>query len=394
MGKKGIRWSKLLRRGAALFMATMALWVLGITAGAGGGTAALERLGQDGRVVSALLQTELGRVPEPQSSAAPLGIWGRLALGQSALLGKNAEAAWAAPADRPDPPAAEHPAPPAAPADPDDPHHLPATPLPAGQIVPRTLVPTSTEGYAFANGVYIFNRTKLPLDAAALAAAPVELKLGDPSAPQVLIMHTHATEAYTPDGTDTYVQTDTNRTLDCQQNVVRVGNEIKAVFEELGLSVLHDETPYDYPAYQGSYSRSQAGVQAYLTQYPSIKIVLDVHRDALIGADGTVYKAVTTLDGSNAAQVMLVLGSPEGGDHPLWLQNLTLAMKLQRSMNSLYPTLARPITIRSSVYNQNLTPGSLLVEVGCHGNTLQEAIIGGRLFARAAGQVLLGLAPQ
>ena len=91
---------------------------------------------------------------------------------------------------------------------------------------------------------------------------------------------------------------------------------------------------------------------------------------------------------------MLVLGSPEGGDHPNWYENLTLAMKLQKSMNTLYPTLARPITIRSSVYNQDLTTGSLLVEVGCHGNTLQEAINGGRLFARAAGQVLLGLEGQ
>ena len=120
--------------------------------------------------------------------------------------------------------------------------------------------------------------------------------------------------------------------------------------------------------------------------------MLDVHRDALMGSDGTVYKAVTTIDGVKTAQVMLVVGSSAGGgDHPGWEENLALAARLQKSLDTLYPTLARPMTLRQSVYNQNLTPGSLLVEVGSHGNTLQEALAGARLFARAAGSVYLSL---
>ena len=91
---------------------------------------------------------------------------------------------------------------------------------------------------------------------------------------------------------------------------------MKEVFEEMGLSVVHDETPYDYPQYSGAYSRSGAGVEAYLEQYPSIKIVLDVHRDALIGEDGTVYKPLTTVDGQDTAQVMLVMGSRRGATTP------------------------------------------------------------------------------
>ena len=119
--------------------------------------------------------------------------------------------------------------------------------------------------------------------------------------------------------------------------------------------------------------------------------MLDVHRDALVGEDGTVYKALTEIDGVKSAQVMLVLGSSEGGEHPDWTANLALAAKVQQSMNNLYPTLARPMALRAARYNQQLSTGSLLVEVGCHGNTLQEALSGARLFARAAGQVLLGL---
>ncbi|WP_365814201.1 stage II sporulation protein P [Flavonifractor sp. An112] len=56
--------------------------------------------------------------------------------------------------------------------------------------------------------------------------------------------------------------------------------------------------------------------------------------------------------------------------------------------------MARPMTFRSSSYNQELSTGSLLVEVGTHGNTLQEALSAARLFARSAGQVLLGLKEQ
>lgn len=402
-----IQWGRVLRRGAALFMATMALWVLFLSAGTGAATGVFQALGGDPDIISALLRAELGDVVGSGGPFSLLDAWGRLAVGQSTLLWSNEDAVAARLAAgwededsiRPagdgtaadDLPETEghmqaDPEP-----DPDDPQYLPTETTAPDDIVPRTIVPTTKEGYAYADGVYIYNRTKLPVDAAALASAPVNITLGDSESPQILIMHTHATEAYTPDGTDVYEATDNSRTLNNDQNMVRVGAEMAEVFKEMGLSVLHDETTYDYPSYNGAYGRSGAGVEAYLAQYPSIKIVLDVHRDALIGEDGTVYKTLTSIDGKPTAQVMLVLGSPEGGDHPRWLENLTLAMRIQKSINTLYPTLARPITIRSSVYNQALTNGSLLVEVGSHGNTLQEAIHGARLFARAAGQILLGL---
>ena len=254
----------------------------------------------------------------------------------------------------------------------------------------RTLVPTDPSGYTVCGRSYISNSTDHALTVTELSE-PFDARLAD-GEPQILILHTHGSEAYTPDGTDIYEPSDNNtRTLDENYNVVRVGDEMERVFTELGLTVVHDRTLYDYPKYNGAYDRSAEAVQRYLEQYPSIKIVLDVHRDALVGEDGTVYKAVTRIDGVDTAQVMLVLGSSEGGEHPNWMQNLSLACRIQESMNTLYPTLARPMTMRSSRYNQQLSNGSLLVEVGTHGNTLQEALAGARLFARAAGQVLLGL---
>lgn len=128
----------------------------------------------------------------------------------------------------------------------------------------RTLVPTSTQGYEFADGVYLYNRTKLTVDLAAAVAEPVEIALTG-EGPQILIVHTHGTEAYTQDGTDLYQPSDNNtRTLDEAYNVVRVGDEIERVFTEMGLSVVHDRTLYDYPQYNGAYDRSAPGRQRLL----------------------------------------------------------------------------------------------------------------------------------
>lgn len=389
----GIEWGRVLRRGAALFMATLAVWGLLMGAGAGAAAEAFRSLGQNPNFVTAALRAELGYMGPDDGPLADMDGWQRLVLDQSVYLRGGGEAPPPA-QDGGDPEQVPplHPAgQPARDHDDMTEAELPKTTAAPGSIVERTLLPVSAEGYAVAGGIYLYNRTKLPVDLAALAAAAVDLHL-PAEGPQILILHSHGTEAYTQDGADVYTPSDNNtRTLDERYNMVRVGDEMERVFTEMGLSVVHDRTLYDYPQYNGAYGRSAEGVKAYLEQYPTIRVVLDVHRDALVGEDGTVYKAVTMVDGVKTAQVMLVLGSSEGGDHPDWQKNLTLGAKIQKSLNTLYPTLARPITLRSSVYNQNLTPGSLLVEVGTHGNTLQESLNGARLFARAAGQILLGL---
>lgn len=383
--RQKIQWGRLLRRAAALFLATLAVWVLPLCTGAGAASA-LRELGENPRFVAAALQAELG-LPSEEGPLAALDSWGRLAVGQSPLLLANGGGAGETGQEEEvlDLPAGQ----PAR--DLDDIAALPETTAAPSDIVAQTLLPTSPEGYDVAGGLYLYNRTSLDVDLAAAAAATVPITLPE-EGPQILIVHTHGSEAYTPDGADVYTPSDNNtRTLDTNYNMVRVGTEMEKVFTEMGLGVVHDTTLYDYPQYNGAYDRSAQAVKAYLEQYPTIRIVLDVHRDALIGEDGTVYKAVTTVDGTSTAQVMLVLGSSEGGEHPNWMENLTLACKIQNGMNTLYPTLARPMTMRSSRYNQQLCSGSLLVEVGTHGNTLQEALAGARLFARAAGQVLLGL---
>ncbi|MEQ2456564.1 stage II sporulation protein P [Flavonifractor hominis] len=386
MNKQPIQWSRILRRSGALFLVTLAAWLLLLCCGTGTAAGVLQELGEDPDFVTAALAAELGPGATKQDARSELNGWERLVVDQSLLLRSGTWVQTDESEATPDLPAGQ----------PAQDHDDVSTPPPETtaapeDIVARTLVPTSTQGYEVAGKLYLYNRTGLDVDLAAAAAAPVQITLPE-EGPQILIIHTHGSEAYTPDGTDVYVPSDNNsRTLDENYNMVRVGDEMERVFTEMGLTVVHDRTLYDYPQYNGAYDRSAEAVKNYLAQYPSIKIILDVHRDALVGEDGTVYKAVTQIDGVDTAQVMLVLGSSEGGEHPNWTQNLTLACKLQQSMDTLYPTLARPMTMRSSRYNQQLSTGSLLVEVGTHGNTLQEALSAARLFARASGQVLLGL---
>ena len=384
--KGPILWKRLFRRSAALFLATLAVWLLLLC---GGGAGALQSLGESGAFVSTALAAELGKTGS--DTLDKLDGWDRLAVGQSLLLSGNQEAV-AQHLDGEEPelqlpagqPAQDH----------DDLVEEPQTTTAPSDIIARTLIPTSPQGYDVAGGLYLYNRTGESVDLAAAAQASVNITL-PAEGPQILIIHTHTTEAYTPDGTDVYTPDGgVARTLEEEDNMLRVGDEMERVFTEMGLSVIHDRTVYDYPQYNGAYTRSAQTVQKYLEQYPSIKIVLDVHRDALAGEDGTVYKAVTVIDGVDTAQVMLVIGHGQDGSNPHWMENLALACKIQSSMNTLYPTLARPMTFRSSSYNQELSTGSLLVEVGTHGNTLQEALSAARLFARSAGQVLLGLKEQ
>lgn len=233
----------------------------------------------------------------------------------------------------------------------------------------------------------IRNDTSFTLDLDTLESSGVSLKNGDE--PQVLIVHTHTSESYAPDEEYDYVQDDNDRTLDPNFNVVAVGNHVEALLEDAGISVIHDRTINDYPSYNGSYSRMLEIIEEYLAEYPSIRVVLDVHRDAVIYEDGSRFAASTVIDGKSAAQVMLVVGTNEGGlQHENWEQNLAFALDIQSMADELYPGLMRPVNLRSSRFNQHVSPGALIVEVGASGNTLGEAFYGAELFTKALIETL------
>ncbi len=200
------------------------------------------------------------------------------------------------------------------------------------------------------------------------------------SEPTVLILHTHATESFR--GTDGY------RSTDEAENMLSIGQELARLLEAGGIRVIHDRTLYDHPNYSGAYSAARKGIQGYLEQYPSIRLVLDLHRDAAAGDAGALVTSAT-LGGQQSAQLMLVVGTDESGlSHPNWQENLSLALKLTAFLEQEHPGLCRPVYVRKQRFNMDLCPGSLLVEVGAAGNYRQEAI----LAAHALAQGILDLA--
>ncbi|MDR2671487.1 MAG: stage II sporulation protein P [Oscillospiraceae bacterium] len=372
--------------------------------------ALLTRAGQVPAFAAAALGFETGRF-----SAAPPDLLTLLAE-PSALLSVRALSYRAAPAGDDDVPAVlpETPAPAAptaaptpgrhaAPKTTDMPKPTPADPAapetPAGpapetaHIREITLRPAGTEGYDTAQGVYVKNESGLSVDMEALLAQTPSLPLAR-GKPQVLIVHTHGSEAYCPDPQNLYTPSDVERTEDRRYNVVRVGDEITDALTARGLSVLHDREIHDFPSYTGSYGRSLEAVTKAKAEHPSLLVILDVHRDSIVTSDGVTCKTAVAVAGEKMAQLMLVVGTDGAGlTHPNWKQNLSLAAHLQKAADARAPGLMRPINLRRERFNQHAAPGALLLEVGASGNTLPEALAAARQFAGVLGDYLVEQLP-
>ena len=380
------------RLAAALVLAGAVLYLVAATAGSSTVQGALERLGRQGDLALAILRCQLGGWTGedglPPAAALCIGQSPVLLSGREAVLGlwqsveeDDSAGGQEVPEKTPPPSAAPLPEEPVEPEAPPE--------FPDNGVAARTLTPSSPEGYLVAGDVYINNRSDLELDASifheTFAAA-----LAEEEGPQVLIVHTHGSEAYTMPPGQEYVPSGESRTTDSQFNVVRVGDEIAAVLEAAGLEVLHDAALHDYPEYSGAYGRSLETVERYLEEYPTIRFVLDVHRDAISDGDGSPYKVISNVEGRSAAQMSFVIGTDGGGlEHPQWRENLKFAAAVQQELAERYPTLMRPITVRNSRYNPHTTPGSLLVEMGAAGNSLDEALLSARLLGEVLAEVIL-----
>lgn len=202
----------------------------------------------------------------------------------------------------------------------------------------------------------------------------------------VLIFHTHTCESYTPTEQFQYQQTGTYRTTDLNYNVARVGTELKNQLDSYGYHVLHDMTYHDYPAYNGSYGRSLTTVENLLKQNANTDVVIDLHRDAI---GDYSYAPTVQIGEEQAAQLLFVIGSDGGGlEHTNWNQNLKFAVKVQEKANELYPGLFKPIILRNSRYNQHLSKGACIIEVGATGNTMEQCLNSMKYLAKVMSEVM------
>ena len=203
----------------------------------------------------------------------------------------------------------------------------------------------------------------------------------------IILFHTHSCESYTSSEAYPYTPTGNYRTTDLNFTVTRVGTELETQLKQYNYKVVHNTDYHDYPAYNGSYTRSLKTVQNIL-QTTSADIIIDVHRDA-IGSRSDYAPTVKIGDTDEAAQLMFVIGTNAGGLwHPNWNQNLKFAIKIQEKAEEMYPGLFKPIMLTKSRYNQHTGKYASIIEVGATGNTLEQCLTSMKYLAKVMNEVI------
>ncbi len=235
---------------------------------------------------------------------------------------------------------------------------------------------------------YVKNNTGYNLDTGAALKKDLGFKLEKSKDVQVLIYHTHTSESYIDCDVGYYYSDFYPRTKDTRYNVVKIGDVIEKELKKRGIGTAHDKTNHD-EVYTGSYLRSRKTVESYIKKYPKIKVTLDIHRDS-IGSDTYKMKPTFTYKGKKGAQIMILTGYDPNGyyNFPNWNYNLRFALKLQKECETKFSGMTRPLDFGNFAYNMNINTGSLLIEVGAEGNTLEEAEYSGKLLAKALSEVL------
>lgn len=249
------------------------------------------------------------------------------------------------------------------------------------EVIPNNVPNKYTDDY---NGVEIKNGTNYNLTEDILNCDNLDFNKKD-----IMIFHTHTCESYTPTEQYSYEETGTFRSTDLNYSVVKVGDVLTEQLQSYGFNVVHDKTYHDYPAYSGSYGRSQATVKNLLNSHAGTDIIIDLHRDAI---GDTSYAPSVKIGDEVVSQLMFVIGTDGGGlEHPNWKENLKFAIKVQEKANELYPGLFRPILLRNSRYNQQLGKAACIIEVGATGNTLEQSMGSMKYLSKILDEVLKSL---
>lgn len=216
-----------------------------------------------------------------------------------------------------------------------------------------------------------------------------EDKTGDytvSGSPNILIYHTHTTEAYRQVGDDEYDESGSWRTHNNDKNIVAVGEVMKKELEAQGFNVIHDTTDHEPPKLTTAYDRSVVTMEKYLKKYPDIDIFIDLHRDATSSESTEDY---VNVDGKKCARMMFVVGRGEGFEKkPNFKRNYSFAKSINAQLVKVDDALVRNICIKKGRYNQHVGDLNCLIEIGHNMNTLEEAENSAVIFARALSKVV------
>lgn len=225
-------------------------------------------------------------------------------------------------------------------------------------------------------GVTIYDYSSKNIDYKELIERNLDLtKKSDP----VLLYCSHTSETYKNSKNFKFKYSGNYRTKDSKYNMLSVASIMSNTLKDRGLTAVFDTTPHDYTSYDNAYKNSMNTIKKNIEQHSRFGVIIDVHRDA---AADLSFGPTTTINGKSTAQLMVVIGvGYEGYPNEYYEENLILALKIVKLGEEMYPGLFRHVLVRDARYNQHLTPGSILVEVGATGNTLEEAYYGARCFA-------------
>lgn len=217
--------------------------------------------------------------------------------------------------------------------------------------------------------------------------APKDFHVGT-EGPQILLYHTHTTEAYRQVTGEEYVEAGAWRTADELHSIVAVGDELEKELESYGYTVIHDKTDHEPPSLKTAYDRSLTTMEKYKKKYPSLRVFIDVHRDAY-GDEEAGKRDFITINGQECAKVMFVVGTGEKYSvKPNYESNYKLALAVTNKLEGIKKGFTRPIRVKTGRYNQQVSDMCLLVEIGHNANTLEQAINSAKYVAKALSEVL------
>lgn len=234
----------------------------------------------------------------------------------------------------------------------------------AAQSTPSAPATQTTPPAANSQPVAVSNKSNASLDKPD-ASKPVKTASVSPT---FLIYHTHNRESYFPE-LKKGAKDASSKTV----NVTLVGKRLAASLEKLGMPAIHQTT--DYPTkvqkfnYAYSYKYSKQTVVEALKEHKDLTYLFDIHRDSQKRGKTTVE-----INGKDYAKILFVIGER----NPHWKENKALALKLHEALNAKYPGISRGVLSKgpgtgNAEYNQSLSPGSLVVEMGGVDNTLEES---------------------
>ncbi len=224
------------------------------------------------------------------------------------------------------------------------------------------------------------------MNAEAFLSMDLTIEKDEADGPQILIYHTHSQENYADQAGS-----------GGKGAVVALGEELAERLRAKGYPVWHDTTAYDMKS--GHLDRSRAytyaceGVTNLLQKYPSIQVILDVHRDGV----SEQTRLVTQIDGKPTARIMFFNGTSETPDgvieylaNPYRKENLAFSFQMKWNADQMYPGFTRTIYLKGLRYNLHLRPRSALIEVGAQTNTYEEAVNAMDPLAELLERVLTG----